>query len=611
MSSHHRNRSCNPCFICGLRQLRYDHYCTYKPAEQKFLQRHIGREIPSHACLCRAHHREAQRHKSDPEYVPIWKTASKGSKPDTPCMTCNYPGCSNTSSSARIIVPSGEIQLRFCEALGYQHCSAMGVMHVCETHYQHLYRQVHALNPCAGCGAKPKVRQGAYTRHSPDPVYISQYLTQTTGFEVDLTPTDTICKACYDMHLVIQQNIQVPTSAPSAQLQSDLVSWTTRSSDETTDELTRAVLTTVIFVGTSLQQDRALLLPQAVTVFTENYHQGNGGEDLCLELRDGSVTFSARWLMNQLITHLEPYMSYKCTVKRLGTLLYPRNGNTLRSLSLALHKSHADSTMQGEQYVTPPLQNGHDNSAHVLREAGNILNNIIHDEIRRLKASDIDLTMFSLMDSIRDANQPLWEFVCSCTRSVRERTGRSDADQTYLKTLRRFFIICMLLFATNPSCDTTMHHLVADRVEVCGGSRELIRTLNRLGVCVSPDTHDRLVTSVAEQEKGKNLWDDLCRDTFIVNTIDNCDFGQRHAAVYCGDQSRSYHGTTVQLVQPVPSLKVDASNSVTTPPATPTYSSLQNPHSPENEHTTGANLATKTGKSSLTNHPTPQYLNDP
>ena len=353
-------------------------------------------------------------------------------------------------------------------------------------------------------------------------------------------------------------------------LTSDIELWREIFKKDSTPELTRSVLATVIYVATKLQQDRALLLPHVTTVFLQHY-TSRDTEELYLDLGDGRVKFSSRWLMHQLIMHLQPYMHYKCVIKRLGTLLYSKNSDVLKCLSLALH----DTQSADNESPFPDAHEQHERQPAILREAGNIINDAIHQEVSRQKSSHTDLTTFSLDDSLTDNNTLLWDFVCSCTRSVRERTGRANNDDAHVKTIRRLFIMCAMPFATNSSCDTALHHLVADTVEVLGGSRKLIRVLNRLGVCVSSDTHDRLVTQVAQAQKSQGVWSELPRQTFTIASVDNVDFLQSNVAVYCGDQSRSYHGTTIQVVQPVPSICVPSATPDSLSPAQPVTNSLQ------------------------------------
>ena len=57
------------------------------------------------------------------------------------------------------------------------------------------------------------------------------------------------------------------------------------------------------------------------------------------------------------------------------------------------------------------------------------------------------------------------------------------------------------------------------------------------------------------QRKQDGLLKGLDDKSFTVATTDNIDFLQSHASVYSGSQHRSWHGTTVQVVQPQQKLK--------------------------------------------------------
>ena len=98
---------------------------------------------------------------------------------------------------------------------------------LCRSHYHKLYRQFKAP-PCARCGATPK-RGTCFNRQSPDPITISQVLSDNAGFnDVNLSESDYICFSCYKSHLVIIKSlVQALKGNPDlASLPSDLVAPT-------------------------------------------------------------------------------------------------------------------------------------------------------------------------------------------------------------------------------------------------------------------------------------------------------------------------------------------------------------------------------------------------
>ena len=133
--------------------------------------------------------------------------------------------------------------------------------------------------------------------------------------------------------------------------------WIHKYNNESTDKLTKAILKTVIYVANQFLVEKAVLLPWACQVFLQSYEIQHTGSiksaRVTLETGEGSVTFSSRWLLHQLIIYLNSYMLYKCVHMKFGTIPYRKGVDILVSLSWALS---AIPFSEGETYAPTTKQ---------------------------------------------------------------------------------------------------------------------------------------------------------------------------------------------------------------------------------------------------------------
>lgn len=548
MSHVHSGQPCQPCILCKKgNQSKYFHPKSWKDASllERLQQFEPSLHIQPHSCICRPCRNEVNDIKEG--FVPRWRKSSKGVT-----QPCFAPECTHSAQKVTKLANRSTLSDFFSiqnENIPSQSSQVTdeGVP-LCTEHYGEWYRHSNPTHKrCKTCGKN--LTDLSKSRPYPQPKLIQKFLVENTDFSGEINSDDRACFTCYKSHLVTVQHLNsiIHSTNPDLETLLDEIKGDLPAISDFESVVSYTCRITAIHVGEALLKHTALLLPEVYELFNRTLKENTYPRDITVD-PEMADTLTTTWLRSQLSSILQPHMAYRCSVKKCGTVLYRYGGDLVHALNVALgevRKLKIESTADPHSTDQKFQCN--------LSDTCLSLNTKLHACIKKLmeqdassphRIEDIDIDTF-----IQDLDPDIWKAICLLTQPI---STKATTSSNHVRKIRRCFCVCMLLFSINSQCSFPMHTLIADAIETCGGSSRLQKLLNRLGVCVSIDTHERYIQYRVEKRMKEGPMADYPQNSFMIVSADNLDFVHSFARVYSGKQQSSWHGTTMQVVQPQP-----------------------------------------------------------
>ena len=556
----HPGQDCGPCTLCKQERFAYTHAADLgREYKDRLLQ--FNNIIPDIACLCKICVDDLKRNVNKCNYTPRWLKVTS-----TPTQKCAVPTCHNKSRIVQCLLTTEKIN----EVLKLPSTSNnTGRVDVCIEHYKVIHRSLpanqelydHSKHKCTVCNKQ--IQSIRNHRYCPNPELINHHLKNHTDFEGNLDSTTIICRTCHNSHHIIlkareSESSDTEMSRLLEELDEEQISIRVTGLDSIVEY---SLLSSASVLGHRLLKQWPMLLPVVYRHYCKTFSETADVHKLGIDVSPENVV-SPRYLLSYLVTRLGKHLQYTMKQRSAGILLYRRGSDLLLALTKVLHKERSWTCSQTSNISilnsdTTPKDNDSSTTTCVWEEMNGKIHNQIHRNMSSQHGEPFDISTFDLDHWVNIMDKNILKMLAvlikpKSYKAISSDEVYEDMMNSHSKKLRCFNLACIIMFCANKECSFPLHTLLTDAIESYGGSTELVKIFNRLGVVASKDTHDRYVEYVVTQYQEGNHLRHLQQGMFTIASVDNLDFLQSHAAVYCGDQHRSTHITTIQVVQPKP-----------------------------------------------------------